>query len=115
MVNRLPIDEDTQLTGSTNLRKYSAHEIEIDTNSSEPSILILAQTAYPGWLATINGEPTNIFSTNGLFSAIELEAGNNRVVFQYKPISWKVGLWISITMLILWILAFRFTQKALYP
>ena len=65
--------------------------------------------------ATINGEPTNIFSTNGLFSAIELEAGYNRVVFQYKPISWKVGLWISITMLILWILAFRFTQKALYP
>lgn len=115
MVNRLPIDEDTQLTGSTNIRKYSAHEIEIDTNSSEPSILILAQTAYPGWQATINGEPINIFSTNGLFSAIELEPGNNRVVFQYKPLSWQVGLWTSITMLILWILAFRFTQKALYP
>ena len=115
MVNRLPIDEDTQPAGSTNIRKYRAHEIEIDTSSSEPSILILAQTAYPGWQATINGEPTNILSTNGLFSAIELEAGNHRVIFQYNPLSWQVGLWTSITMLMLWVLAFRFTQKALYP
>ena len=115
MVKKLPLDRDTKPIGDTTLIKYRANKISIDTNSSEPSILILAQTAYPGWQATIDGKPTNIFSTNGLFSAIELEPGNHRVIFQYRPLSWQLGLWISITTLILWGLAFRFTQKNVYP
>ena len=115
MVARLLLNEDTKTIGKTTIRKYKAHEIEIDTNNSKASILILAQTAYPGWQATVDGNPTNIVSSNGLFSAIELDAGNHKVIFQYKPGSWQVGLWTSITMLVLWIVAFRFTQKAVYP
>ena len=115
MVKKLPLDRDTKPIGGTTIQNYSTNEISIDTNSTEPSTLILAQTSYPGWQATIDGKPTNIFNTNGLFSAIELEAGTHRVVFQYKPRSWQLGLWISITTLILWALAFRFTQKNVYP
>ncbi len=115
MVARLPLNEDTKTIGKTAIRKYRAHEVEIDTNNADPSKLILAQTAYPGWQATVDGNPTNIVSSNGLFSAIELDAGNHKVIFQYKPRSWQVGLWTSITMLVLWSVAFRFTQKTVYP
>jgi len=115
MVARLPLNEETKTIGRTVIQKSRAHEIEIDTNNSDPSILILAQTAYPGWQATIDGKLTNIVSSNGLFSAIALDAGNHKVIFQYKPRSWQVGVWTSITMLILWLITFRFTQTTVYP
>jgi uncharacterized membrane protein YfhO len=115
MVARLPLNEETKTIGRTVIQKSRAHEIEIDTNNSDPSILILAQTAYPGWQATIDGKLTNIVSSNGLFSAIALDAGNHKIIFQYKPRSWQVGVWTSITMLILWLITFRFTQTTVYP
>ncbi|MBX7246454.1 MAG: hypothetical protein K1X53_13235 [Candidatus Sumerlaeaceae bacterium] len=57
--------------------------------------LVLADSYYPHWTATINGAPTRVYRANGAFRAIKV-AGGEEVVFHYQ-IRWQVaGIIISL-------------------
>ena len=71
-------------------------EITIAVNSNNQGFLVLKDTYYPGWKAYINGEQTEIFKANFLFKGIYLPKGKNIVEFKYVPLSFYLGLFISI-------------------
>ncbi len=50
---------------------------------------------YPGWTATVDGEPREIQRVNFLFRAVRLEAGRHRVTFSYEPASFELGAAIT--------------------
>jgi hypothetical protein len=80
---------------------YESNSVELSVNSSERRLLFLSDSYYPGWKATINGKNTEILRANYLFRAIIVEPGENEVIFEYDPLSFKLGLIIStITVLI---------------
>jgi len=74
---------------------YSAEEIVVQTSSSEDALLVVSDTIYPGWRATVNGQDTPIHATNYLFRGVQLPAGDHTVVMRYQPTSWRIGVWIS--------------------
>jgi hypothetical protein len=79
---------------------YAPERVEILVSLKTPGWLVLTDTYYPGWQATLDGQPTDIFQANILFRAVELPAGPHRVVFQFKPSSFQKGLVISALTLI---------------
>ncbi len=74
---------------------YAPEYVEIHTRTADQTLLILSDSAYPGWTATLDGQPTPIYTTNYLFRGVALPPGEHTVNFRYQPLSWQRGLWIS--------------------
>ncbi len=76
---------------------YTPERVEIQTRNTNRALLVLSDSAYPGWTATVDGQPSLIYTTNYLFRGIDLPPGEHTVLFQYQPMSWRRGLWLSAT------------------
>ena len=76
--------------------------------SSSPQILVFAETFIPGWEATIDGRPTEIWRANAYYQAVFVPAGAHEIVFRYQPAALRLGLVIALIALpalaILWLL-----------
>ena len=73
--------------------------IEIQTNSQSPAFLVLSDTYYPGWQATVDGQKTKLFVTNYLGRGLVIPQGNHVVKFEFKPFSFHLGLGLSLASL----------------
>jgi hypothetical protein len=71
-------------------------EVKITADMPRPGFLLLLDTYFPGWTATVDGRQTKIYRADYDFRAIALPAGKSSVTFSYRPLSFHLGLWISI-------------------
>ena len=83
---------------------FESDVIEIKTNSSNPSFLVLSDLHYPGWEATVDGEETKILLTNYILRGVAIPPGKHIVRFLYRPWSFYIGLSISVCFIITLIL-----------
>jgi uncharacterized membrane protein YfhO len=61
---------------------------------------VLQDAYYPGWKAYINGEETKIDPVNITFRGFHVPAGENiHVEVRYQPLSFAIGLIISLLTL----------------
>ncbi len=74
--------------------RYAPQEVRLRVTAPRPSWLVLTDTYYPGWSATINGHPARIHRANVSVRAVRLDAGPAEVVFRYRPDSLRYG-WIA--------------------
>jgi len=74
---------------------YAPERVEIVTHSAAPALLVLSDSFYPGWRATVNGAPTPIKAVNGLFRGVVVPPGEQRVIFTFAPTDWRSGLWLA--------------------
>ena len=84
------------LASSCHLVRYEPERVEIETNGAQDGYLILTDAYYPGWTATIDGQPTPIERADILFRAVKVPVGVHQVEFRYEPRSFAVGAAISI-------------------
>ncbi len=73
--------------------------IEIDTKQN--GTLIVADTWYREWKASIDGRDHRIEPVWHCFRGVPLEAGLHTIEFRYKPAGFWMGLWISVAAIIL--------------
>ena len=71
-------------------------KVIIKTKSNTNSLLVLLDTYYPGWEATIDGSESRILKANYAFRAVALSRGTHTVIFEYKPQSFYWGIIITI-------------------
>ena len=69
--------------------------VTIHLTLTSDGILVLSDTYYPGWQATVDGEPAQILSANLAFRGVFLPAGEHLVQFHYRPASFRVGAALS--------------------
>jgi hypothetical protein len=81
------------------LSSYSS--ITVDFTSENQSWIELALIWYPGWKAYLDGSPIHINNVNGILIGAQVTPGKHQLVMQYKPDSFKFGLAISSSTLII--------------
>jgi uncharacterized membrane protein YfhO len=78
------------------------HTVTIAVETDQPGYLVLPDAYYPGWQATVDGQPQPIWRANYAFRAVYVPAGQHTVQFVFDPLIWKVGLVVSgMTLLVL--------------
>ncbi|MFQ5901874.1 MAG: YfhO family protein [Thermodesulfobacteriota bacterium] len=81
---------------------YKSNSVQLKVNLDRPKILVLSDVYYPGWKVFVDGNERKIFKANYAFRALPLEPGSHDVDFIYDPISFKIGMYISLaTVLVL--------------
>ena len=70
--------------------------IVVTTDSEHDSVLSLALVYYPGWQATLDGQPVALLRANTVTSAIVVPAGEHRIELTYQPISFVAGGALSL-------------------
>jgi len=82
-----------------------ADQVTIQTVLPQPGFLLLLDTYFPGWTATVNGQPTKIWRADYNFRAVPVPAGKSTVCFSYQPASFRAGLvlcaagWLTLGVL----------------
>jgi hypothetical protein len=64
-----------------------------------PGLLVVSEVAYPGWIARVDGEVTEIYPANGVLRGVYLSGGEHTVEMTYQPPAIVWGLGISIVSL----------------
>jgi hypothetical protein len=93
---------------STTLRPYTPAQVtERRSNSmtvkatlDRPGVLVVSDTYFPGWKATVDGQPAPILPVDVALRGVYLEAGAHEVAFVYAPWQFTVGVWISVAGLV---------------
>ena len=87
-------------SGKVKTLKYSPNQVEMETEGNDSSYLVLADNYYPGWKVYVNGNEKNILRVNYNLRGVILPRGENRVQFSYVPLSFKIGVSISLLTLL---------------
>jgi hypothetical protein len=80
--------------------RYSAGELEIETEAPGASLLVVTDSYYPGWRASVDGRPAPLLRTNLLFRGVPVPAGNHRVRLWFDPLSVRLGFALSAVALL---------------
>ncbi len=84
-------DSDASVT----FREYRDNRMTLEVALGAPGALVLLETYYPGWQATINGKATPLYPAQLAFRGILLEAGTHLVEMRFRDVNLTVGLALS--------------------
>ena len=85
---------------------HDADRLRVAVASDTPSLLVLCETADPGWRAEVDGDPGPVLTADHILRAVPVPAGAHAVELRYEPRLLRVGTAISIgTYAILVVLA----------
>lgn len=65
--------------------RYSPNSIVLLVSVDAPGYVVLTDTWFPGWVASVDGEPSEVHRANDAFRAVKLRPGTHRVEFTYRP------------------------------
>ncbi len=74
------------------LRRPDPTVVEVEIEMAEPGVLVLADSCFPGWEVTVDGDAAELFCANYLMRGVELDAGRHQVRFEYRPFSVRAGI-----------------------
>jgi hypothetical protein len=78
------------------IRLRRANSVTIDAETHCRAMLILADTWYPGWIATVDGHQADIYEPYDALRGVILDAGVHRIEFRYRPTTAWVGAAASL-------------------
>jgi hypothetical protein len=76
------------------------HELVIDARAEQPGLLFVGDVWYPGWSATVDGQPAPLLRADFAFRAVALAPGQHRVVMRYASRPVRVGGALSLAGLL---------------
>ena len=97
--------------GQATVTRYAADSVTIRTSAWADAWLVLSDTYYPGWVASVDGQPTPVLRGDVLFRVVAVPAGDHDVQFRFEPRSVRLGLAISVVSLLLLVLGLVIAGK----
>lgn len=73
--------------------------VEVALEACGPGYLVLSDSHYPGWEATLDGAPVPVWRANAVMRAVRVPAGAHSVRFDYRPLSFRLGALLSVLAL----------------
>jgi hypothetical protein len=69
------------------LALHGNNRVAVKASLACPGMVILSDTFYPGWRATLDGKPVTIEEADGMFRAVSVPAGEHVIEMKYRPLS----------------------------
>jgi hypothetical protein len=82
--------------GNVEFLRYAGNAAELKGRTFSSAILVFSDSYYPGWIAQVDGHETPVYRANITQRAVVVPAGEHRVLFQFRPTTVLVGLWVSL-------------------
>jgi hypothetical protein len=86
------------------LEEHGPIQLEIEVDAPEGGWLVIADSWYPGWQASVDGSQAELYAANAAFRALWAPPGVHQVELVYRPRSLVVGAALSGLGLIIVIL-----------
>jgi hypothetical protein len=80
--------------------RYQSSDVQIETETAAPALLVLNDTKFPGWRAYVNGNHAPIVTANYLFRGVFVPAGKSMVEFRYEPRSFWAGIVVALAAIV---------------
>ncbi|RKX23232.1 MAG: hypothetical protein DRP45_10725, partial [Candidatus Zixiibacteriota bacterium] len=98
------VPADSVMTDSAWIIDYQAERVVIKVETVQDRILVMTDTWFPSWTATVDGQPTRILRADAAFRAIEVPAGSKQVVFEYRSERYQTArlmTWLTVAYLMI--------------
>lgn len=99
--------EEGSVQDRVSIVSYQPERVVVQAHLGAPGYLVLTDAYYPGWRALVDGRPAKIERADYYFRAVYLEEGKHTIEFVYDPLSFKVGLAISLASLALMVIGLK--------
>jgi len=83
------------------INSYEPERVSVQAKTDQPGYLVLTDSWYPGWIASVDGQPSPIYRADYIFRAVALPPGQHAVVFEYRPMTFLWGALITLSSLVL--------------
>jgi Bacterial membrane protein YfhO len=93
------------------IERYSAQSVTVRVSAACAGLLVLPDTYFPGWKATVNGRESVIHPTNGAFRGVVVPQGTSTVVFRYQPRAFPIGILLAVAGLVAFALVALFRRR----
>ena len=93
---------DERVNGSARIVEYEPSRVVVETTADRDAFMVLAETWYPDWRATVDGQGVHMYRANHAFRGVRVPAGTHRVEFVFAPATLKRGfvIWVvGLTLL----------------
>ena len=99
------------------ITSYEPNRLTYDVNSGKGGVLVFSEIYYPGWTATVDGQPVEIGRVNYLLRAIHIQPGQHQVELAFFPKSVNMTEAIAyiafaiLLLVLIYVVISQFRQK----
>ena len=83
--------DDVAVTG------YTSNSVKLRVDAECAGLLVLPDTYFPGWSATVNGRERQVLATDGAFRGVLVPRGASTVEFHYEPSQFPLGVGLAVS------------------
>ena len=87
--------------GEIEFHQSEFNQVVLGARASQPGVLVLSQTYYPGWRATVDGRDVPVIPVDIALTGIHIPAGTHEVRFSFRPLSIELGGVLSVLSVVL--------------
>ena len=77
------VEQDT--ASVVTITSYEPNRLTYDVNSGKGGVLVFSEIFYPGWTATVDGEPVELGRVDYVLRAMNVKPGRHEVVLSFFP------------------------------
>jgi hypothetical protein len=105
------LGSSTEAGGTAEIITAEPGHWQIQTESEAPAMLLLAETDYPGWRVTIDGQPAVGLRAYTTLRAVCVPEGDHEVIWSYVPAVYVAGGLITLVAIILIVVALFYWRR----
>ncbi len=87
--------EPVRANSDVEITNYQSDQIDIQVDTPAAGMLVLSDTFYPGWVATVDGGETPVYQVNHALRGVFVPVGNHHIQFRFRPKSVQIAMWLA--------------------
>lgn len=95
------------------ITSYEPNQLTYDATSTDGGVIVFSEIFYPGWTATIDGQPAELGRVNYILRALNVKPGTHKIELSFRPKSVNTTesiAYIAFAVLIFIVLAVAFLE-----
>jgi hypothetical protein len=101
--------------GQARIQEYGINDAVIEVETAMPAFLVMSDSYAPGWTASVDGAVTPLYVADYILRAVPVPAGSHVVRFVYSPLSFRIGVGLSLGALLVVVALITFQATSRYP